>query len=305
MARKLILSIDGGGIRGIIPACALVRLEQLTGKPARETFAFAAGTSTGALIGAAVAAGLPATRILDIYLNRAREIFSPAPPWNTAKRVVFGSMYCTATLRRVLAEELGEASGWTLNDSPIDLLISAKRVSDGKPWYFVRDNPKNSKTTGRLNLVDCATASAAAPTYFEPLPMQDPVSGALVDGGVGVTGNPVYQACVEAFYYHDSYVPAETVVVSLGTGRYISVQDPAGLLGWLTWVLDTVLQAPEEQQTEIVKRHFVPQGLILYRRDFTLRENIPMDDVGSIHKLRGYGEEFAKDVPWEEILALC
>ena len=304
MARKLILSIDGGGIRGIIPACALVRLEQLTGKPARETFSFSAGTSTGALISAAVAAGLPATQILDIYLNRTREIFSPGPPWNTAKRVVTGSMYSASTLHRVLAEELGGASEWTLNDSPIDLLISAKRVSDGKPWYFVRDNAKNSKVTGGLNLVDCATASAAAPTYFEPWPMQDPVSGKLVDGGVGVTGNPVYQACVEAFYYHDGYVPAETTVVSLGTGRYISVENPAGLLGWLTWVLDTVLQAPEEQQTEIVARHLVPEGLKLYRRDFTMQEDIPLDDVGSIHKLRGYGEEFAKDVPWEEILAV-
>jgi len=304
MARKLILSIDGGGIRGIIPACALVRLEQLTGKPARETFSFAAGTSTGALISAAVAAGLPATQILDIYLNRTRQIFSPGPPWNTAKRVVTGSMYSAATLHRVLAQELGEASEWALNDSPIDLLISAMRVSDGKPWYFVRDNAKNSKVTGSLNLVDCATASAAAPTYFEPWPMQDPVSGKLVDGGVGVTGNPVYQACVEAFYYHDGYVPAETTVVSLGTGRYISVENPAGLLGWLTWVLDTVLQAPEEQQTEIVARHFVPEGLKLYRHDFTMQEDIPMDDVGSIHKLRGYGEEFAKDVPWEEILAV-
>jgi patatin-like phospholipase/acyl hydrolase len=180
MARKLLLSIDGGGIRGILPAYALVRLEQLTGKLARDTFSFAAGTSTGALISAAVAAGLPATKILDIYLNRTDEIFSPGPPFNTAKRLITGYMYSTRTLYKVIAEELGAASGWKLNDSPIDLLISAKRVTDGKPWYFVRDNPKNSRVTGRLSLVDCATASAAAPTYFEPWPMQDPVSGDLV-----------------------------------------------------------------------------------------------------------------------------
>ncbi len=304
MPRKLILSIDGGGIRGIIPACALVRLEQLTGKLARETFSFCAGTSTGALISAAIAAGLPATKILDIYLNWTREIFSPGPPLNTARRVITGHMYSAKTLHKVLTNELGGASEWTLNDSPIDLLLSAKRISDGKPWYFVRDNPKNSNVTGRLNMVDCATASAAAPTYFDPWIMGDPVCGKLTDGGVGVTGNPVYQACVEAFCYHDAYVPEETTVVSLGTGRYIAVQNPDSLLGWLSWTLDTLLQAPGEQQTEIVTRHFVQSGVKLYRRDFILKEDIPMDDVGSIHKLRGYGEEFAKDVPWEEILAV-
>ncbi len=65
MARKYLLSIDGGGIRGIIPALLLLKLEQTTGKPARETFSFVAGTSTGALIAAAIAAGVPASRIVN------------------------------------------------------------------------------------------------------------------------------------------------------------------------------------------------------------------------------------------------
>ena len=73
---KRILSIDGGGIRGIIPASTLVTLEQQLGKPVRECFDFVAGTSTGALISAAVAAGVPATRILEIYTQRADEILA-------------------------------------------------------------------------------------------------------------------------------------------------------------------------------------------------------------------------------------
>lgn len=68
------------------------------------------------------------------------------------------------------------------------------------PWYFVRDSQANSRRTGRLPLVDCVTASAAAPTYFWPWtipedgallpPGVEPV-GTLVDGSVGVSGNPV------------------------------------------------------------------------------------------------------------------
>jgi patatin-like phospholipase/acyl hydrolase len=198
MARKYLLSIDGGGIRGIIPATALVKLEQITGKPVRETFSFVAGTSTGALVTAAIAAGVPAAEIVNTYLQRTKEIFSPGAPWNNLKRLTTGSMYSTNALNKVVTDTLGTARQWTLNDSPVDVLITAKRVSDGKPWYFVRDSAKNAGCTGGLRLTDCVTASAAAPTYFQPWTLPEPV-GTLVDGGVGVTGNPVYQACVEAF----------------------------------------------------------------------------------------------------------
>jgi patatin-like phospholipase/acyl hydrolase len=83
---KKILSIDGGGIRGIIPASTLVALEQQLGMPVRECFDFAAGTSTGALIAAAAAAGVPAARILEIYTTRANEIFTPPKIIADAKR---------------------------------------------------------------------------------------------------------------------------------------------------------------------------------------------------------------------------
>jgi patatin-like phospholipase/acyl hydrolase len=162
MARRYILSIDGGGTRGIIPAVALEKLENTTGRPVRETFSFVAGTSTGAITAAAIAAGVPAARIVEFYVDRSRAIFA-------------GSMYSTRRLHGVISEELGpEARGWSLNDAPIDLLITAKGVPSGKVWYFVRDNPRNAGCTGRLGLVDCTTASAATPTYFEPWTIEEP-----------------------------------------------------------------------------------------------------------------------------------
>ncbi len=69
MPRRYLLAIDGGGIRGIIPAVALAKLESTTGRLTRETFSFVGGTSTGAIIAAAVAAGIPAADILDLYLS--------------------------------------------------------------------------------------------------------------------------------------------------------------------------------------------------------------------------------------------
>jgi patatin-like phospholipase/acyl hydrolase len=191
MQRRYILSIDGGGVRGIIPALALVKLEQTTNRPARETFSFVAGTSTGALLASAVAAGIPAETIVRIYKTRLKDIFKPGPPWSAVRRYTAGYMYDSANLNRVLREEFGSLAAWRLNDSPIDILLTATGLADGKPWYFVRDNPRNAGSTGNLSLLDCATASAAAPTYFDPWLMPAPVAGKLVDGGVGVTGNPV------------------------------------------------------------------------------------------------------------------
>ena len=190
MARRYLLSLDGGGLRGIIPALALAKLEETTGQPAREIFSFVAGTSTGALLAAALAAGLPARQIVDIYRKRGREIFRPWPPWNEIRRYTIGHKYNISNLYEVLRHEFGAFAGWKLNDSPIDILITAKRLADGKAWYFVKDNPNNAGTTGDLGLVTCAVASAAAPTYFDPWLVGEPVNGKMVDGGVGVTGNP-------------------------------------------------------------------------------------------------------------------
>jgi patatin-like phospholipase/acyl hydrolase len=130
--RRYLLSIDSGGIRGIIPAVALVKLENITGKLTRDTFSFVAGTSTGAIIAAAVAAGIPATSILDFYVRRTREIFTQSP-LKHLRRILLGSMYSTQQLHDLIAEAVGPAHAWRLNDSPIDVLLTAKRISDGMP----------------------------------------------------------------------------------------------------------------------------------------------------------------------------
>jgi hypothetical protein len=315
--KKYLLSIDGGGIRGILPICMLIRLEQQTGKLARETFDFVAGTSTGAVIAASIAAGIPATRMLDLYLTRSAEVF-PQKPWNFLKRVVFGHMYDARKLHEVLASEAGDSIYWSLNNSPIDLMVTAKRVSDGMPWYFVRDNPRNSKRTGKLRLLDCVTASAVAPTYFDPWTVDEPNPppghkpvGRLVDGGVGVAGNPVYQACVEAFWYSEGYEPANTVMVSLGTGRVDSYSDPGrpplAILSWIEWVVSDLLDSANEQQTDITRRHF--PDMTFYRLDPdlkaldpSLKNGISQDDVAAIPLLRTLGQRYASSIDWDAIL---
>ena len=114
---------------------------------------------------------------MNLYLTRSREIFARQPwPLYLLQRFLLGYMYSSSRLRRILAEEAHEASGWRVQDSPIDIMVTAKRVDDGMPWYFVKDQPGNRGRTGKLPLMDCVTASAVAPTFFHPwtVPERDP-----------------------------------------------------------------------------------------------------------------------------------
>src|SRR5919106_6495314 len=105
MTRR-ILTIDGGGVRGVIPAVALVALEDALKGRIRDHFDFVAGTSTGALIAAAVAAGKPAERIVEMYVERAPRLFTRVPVISTLRRILFGRMYDVARLHRFIREEL-------------------------------------------------------------------------------------------------------------------------------------------------------------------------------------------------------
>jgi patatin-like phospholipase/acyl hydrolase len=298
--RRRILAIDGGGMRGLIPAIALAALERSTGQPVRATFDFLAGTSTGAVIAGGLAAGIPADRIVELYRRRGPELFRQTPILSTLRRIVTGQLYDVRRLNEVLLEELGELAGWRVNDVPGDIMVTAVALDDGHPWYFVKDRPgENACTTGSLSVVDCVTASAAAPTYFGPWPIEG--IGLLVDGGAGVAGNPVYQACVEAFEYTLAYQPAETVVVSLGTGRFHDRRRPTWLWPWVEWVISELFRSPGEQQTELVARHYGTAPL--YRIDVELPRNIPLDAVGrDLAEIGSIATSLAERIDWPAIL---
>ncbi len=300
MTRR-ILAIDGGGIRGLIPAAVLASLERSTGRPASEHFDFLAGTSTGAILAAAVGAGFSGERLQALYRTRGPELFRQVPIVSLVRRIIAGHLYDVGRLRELIAEELGDKAGWRVNDVPRDVMITAKGVDDGHQWYFVKDRPGLPPgRTGSLSLVDCVTASAAAPTYFDPIEIAG--IGPLVDGGVGVAGNPTYQACVEAFEYTAGYEPASTVIVSLGTGRFLGRRRPTWLWSWVQWVLAEMFRSPGEQQTELVQRHY--GAARFYRIDVSLPRDYPLDATGpAIDELAAIGERLAAMIDWPAVLA--
>src|SRR3990170_311703 len=162
--QRTILSVDGGGVRGIIPLACLVRLESKLGRPCREIFDMVAGTSTGAVIAAGVALGVSARGLLALYRELAREAFERLPWWQI---LLNGGnhRYRNDFIARTLNEMGAQIP---LNDLPIDVLITAKNTLSSRTDFFVRDQPGNAARWGRLSLRDAVLASIAAPTYFPP-----------------------------------------------------------------------------------------------------------------------------------------
>ena len=299
-AMRYVLSIRGGGIRGIIPCCCLAKLEQQLGGATRDHIDFCAGTSTGALLTAVVAAGIPASQILKVYTDRAQEIFTPGGIVATAKRIAVGFMYNPDHLRDVLVSVLGPAALWTINESPVRVMISATAMN-GHNWFFVRDNAKNARTTGSVKLIDATVASSCAPTYFDHWRI-DNINGRTIrffDGGVGGTANPAYQACVEAFEY-DAFTPAETRVISLGTGYFPASDDPpGGLLGTIGWTTSTLVDTSEDWVDQAVERQWPG---ILRNYNPLLPRDIDEADMGAIPALVEIGQQLAATLDWRQIL---
>ena len=299
---RKILSIRGGGIRGIIPCCCLIELESQLGGLTQDHIDYCVGTSTGALLTAAIAAGVPAAEALKVYTDRSREIFTPAGVLAILKRVVRGFMYGPSHLRDVLTGVFGPAASWTMNDCPIRVMISATAMN-GHNWFFVQDNPRNSQATGSVKLIDAAVASACAPTYFDDWPI-DGILGQTMyffDGGAGGVANPAYQACVEAFEY-DGFTPADTRVVGLGTGYFpASNQPPKGLLKTIGWTTGTLVDSSEDWVDDAVNRQW--PGVF---RNFNtlLPTDIDEADLSAIPALVRIGQEMAAALDWHRILGV-
>ncbi len=295
-----VLSIRGGGIRGIIPCCCLIKLEEQLGGLTRDHIQYCAGTSTGALLTAAIAAGVPATDMLTVYTQKSHQVFTPTGLIADAKLLAEGYMYDPRHMRDVVTSVLGASAAWVVNDAPIRILISATAM-DAHEWFFVRDEPRNARTTGTVKLVDAAVASACAPTYFNYWTI-DGLAGKtrnFFDGGVAGTANPAYQACVEAFEY-DTFDPAQTKVISLGTGYYPASQDPPkGLVATIEWTTNTLVDSSEDWVDKAVRRQWPG---VLETFNPLLPSDIGEDDLAAIPALVEVGQQLAATMDWRQIL---
>jgi patatin-like phospholipase/acyl hydrolase len=248
-----VLSIDGGGIRGIIPALVLAEIERQTGRAACELFDLIAGTSAGGIVALGVTApgagGKPlhsAEELAGFFVKDGPKIFSRSL-LRTIETVdgLLEEKYSAKGLEAALRENLGEA---LLSEALCDVLITSYDVQSHEPFFFksaqAREGPARDYP---MRVV--ARATSAAPTYFEPEHVIPPVvlpgepsDYALVDGGT-FANNPAMCAYAEATRDHPG---ADVLVVSLGTGRLnesipFSKAKHWGLVEWARPLLGVVM----------------------------------------------------------------
>jgi patatin-like phospholipase/acyl hydrolase len=250
-----ILAIDGGGIRGLIPAVVLAELERRTGRRTAELFDLIAGTSTGGILACGLTRpgedGGPAFNAADLiglYESEGPEIFHRS----LIKRVesadgVIDERYDDSALNAALSRYL---DGARLSQAVTDLFITAYEIERRQAFFF-RSSRARTDATRDFSFVDAARATAAAPTYFEPVrirAVEGEDSFALVDGGVFAL-NPAMAAYAEVA----SAGRADEVdlVVSLGTGshtRRIAFEDARGWgqVEWARPLIDVVFDGGEQ-----------------------------------------------------------
>jgi predicted acylesterase/phospholipase RssA len=306
-----ILSIDGGGIRGIIPAMVLADLERRTRRPICELFDLIAGTSTGGVLALALtkpdAAGKPAwsaAQLIALYEKEGGAIFEPA--WHRWPIIgflydLFFVRYSGRPITRVLRRYYGETR---LRDALVPLLITAYELNKRDPWLFKSERAK-VEADHDFPMHIAAYATSAAPTYFPPLRLPAPAPWhwyALIDGGV-YAQNPALCAYIEA---HSIYPHArDFVIASLGTGE-TNVPIPYakakrwGVAGWARPVLDVVFDGVSDTVNYEVGRLLPMAGgsKRQYRLQASLQQGMDsMDDPSpaNMQYLKAVGQKLIAD----------
>lgn len=286
-----VLSIDGGGIRGIIPARILQHIEEQTGEPICELFDLIAGTSTGGLLALGLSVegdnGNPAHRaedLVQIYESRGHEIFdlptledalsairenlrpgmgkwiSKAQEAFSLGRNLFDEKYSHEGLTKVLRCYFGEAS---LGSARTKTMVTCYDIHNRRPVFLKSWRQKYAN----VRMVDAARSTSAAPTFFEP--HQFCIGSdrrALIDGGVYIN-SPVVSAYAEAVKLITEcedlkdYKVSDIFVLSLGTGaltRAIEYEEAKdwGIARWalplLSCIFNGVSKAADYQMNQIL-----------------------------------------------------
>ena len=228
---KRILSIDGGGIRGILPLAILVEIETRLAKPCADLFDMIAGTSIGGIIATGLAHRVPAKALYEMLMADGGTIF--AKSILTYPLSIVEPKYDAAPLEKFLNEKLGGTTLDAVKDT--ELLVPACDLIRGDTIFFKSWRARKDPFYN-FALADIARATSAAETYFSPAPIRS-VGGDLyrcIDGGTAAN-NPTPAAILEA----DHLWPGEHLaVLSIGTGFQTEVLSPAnyGLTGWLPYI---------------------------------------------------------------------
>ena len=251
MAKTIrVLSIDGGGIRGLIPALVLEHIEALTGRPIASQFDLIAGSSTGGVMTALLTRPGPdgkpmytAEDVVGLYTEHGRDLFYADPAYQAESKggwalPVFPSSSVVTTLSKYLADA-------QLKDALTDVFVTAYDIDRRRPFFFERERARRPSGSGNFLMLDMARATCAFPAMFPAVEARN-ASGTrtyhLIDGGM-VSANPAALAYTRAKALFGPEAPV--VMVSVGTGDFEAPLPFAqcenwGLTNWAPRVADVL-----------------------------------------------------------------
>ena len=222
-----ILSIDGGGIKGIYSIAVLARLEQATGKRIIDCFDLICGTSTGGLIALLLAAGHSATEIVEFYKENASIIF-PKNIVNLFGIVIGKAKFDRKPLASLLKAYLKDKE---MKDSYTNLCIPAVDADNEEPMVFKTKHSSRYTRDSEIKMLDVALATSAAPLYFPKYNIEK-INRNTVDGGL-CANNPSLIGVIEFISVisreqpdYDNFSLLSVGNIEYNTGCFSSLKTP-------------------------------------------------------------------------------
>jgi patatin-like phospholipase/acyl hydrolase len=287
---RRILSIDGGGIRGVFPASLLAKVEESIGVPVADYFDLIAGTSTGGILALGLGLGLGAPDILRFYREHGPEIFAGNRIMKWARH--FGlAKYASKPLADALQQVFGNR---LLGESTKRLVIPSCNLVTGEVHVWKTAHHPRLERDYHERAVNVAISTAAAPTYF---PAYRSAAGLpLIDGGVWAN-NPTGVAVVEAIGIL-GWDPNSLRVLSLGcTSSPLDVRrgqkHGLGLAYWGPKIAEVFITA-QSSAAMGTALHLVGDRQNVIRISPLLPQGFKLDSVAEIGALAGLGESEAR-----------
>ncbi len=254
-----LLSLDGGGVRGIITSKIMQHIEERTHQPLCKKFDLISTVSTGTIEGLALTTPacpssnepkFSAEDLVNLYRTRAKDIF-PQPsmwtkPWKWFRETTYAE-YDPTSLVNVVKEYCGES---LLKDALTEVLVLSQEITESNPWYFQRSIARMDPHYATLKKVDVIRCATAAPTYFPPMPMTFGENAyAFIDAGVAAN-TPSVTGYIESKHLFNT-PDDRCLVVSIGTGickekiPYTGTTN-WGLAKWAPKMIDLMMQSSSE-----------------------------------------------------------
>lgn len=283
-----ILSIDGGGVRGIYPAHILRCIEERLRVNLFETFDMIAGTSTGSIIAAGVATGVPAADIVAMYNDHGAEIFQkknsfwPGQKLKSMCQPMFESIYDAQCLNDVLVDIFQDKR---LGEIKKPLLLPSTDIGNGCVHVLKSGYSKDFTRDNRVLVKDAVLASCSAPTFFDPHKVEQYL---LADGGLWAN-NPALAAMIDA--QKRLKVDQDDIqILSIGTGHSKTMYGTNTLRKWGLvngWkhkeFISFILSLQSQSAQNYLKLMLRPSQI--KRLDFESDLPLPLDDASILDDL--------------------